>query len=188
MAIISCKRCGKKHSSAASSCMHCGYPKVKKRSVAVKKSVPAPRSVKNTSSSNGGDNTLKNLFMVLVVLLFVTWIVDTIRKKKSYTSNSSSQYVNNQTFPSTNIQTPKKRKVVVVAPIPSNAFRPLVKLVRDDMANPSTFKHVSTTRETVGNTQIITMIYTEIGLSEKEVKKKIKAHVTKDGIIRSVER
>lgn len=192
MAIINCKRCGKKHSSAASSCMHCGYPKKKIRNMpAKKKPMRQKTKTNNNYTRNNNDNTIKNLFIILGVLLLVTWIVDVLRTKNSYSASSSTsttQVFSTNTNTNTNVDSHIERGPVVTTQIPSNAFRPLVAYVKKEMSNPGSFEHVSTTKQIVGGSNTVTMVYKEVGLSKRVVTKKIKAYVTDDGRIKSIER
>lgn len=181
MATIKCKRCGKKHSSAASCCMHCGYPKIQQKKG--KKKVIKP-------ASKGQDNTIRNLFSVLVILLLVAFIAQAVRNRNTNTSSSNgtrtfTTTTTTTTIPRTTRTTPKKP--VVQKSYPSSAFAPLVDYVRDEMHDPDSFEHISTTQEQIGNSRSISMVYRERNPGGTLVTRKVKAFVSSDNIIRGVE-
>ena len=179
MATIKCKRCGKKHSSAASCCMHCGYPKIQQKKG--KKKVIKP-------ASKGQDNTIRNLFSVLVILLLVAFIAQAARNRNTGSSSSSGTQTFTTTTTTTTVpRTTPKKKPIVKKSYPSSAFAPLVDYVRNEMHDPDSFEHVSTTQEQVANSRSISMVYRERNPGGVMVTKKIKAFVSSDNIIRGVE-
>ncbi|WP_372367613.1 hypothetical protein [Candidatus Uabimicrobium sp. HlEnr_7] len=174
MATIKCKRCGKKHSSAASCCLHCGYPKKQNK---------AKKVIKPKIKSKGEDNTIRNLFSALVLLLLIAFVAQAVRESTSTNSNSSNSSQQN-TIISTN-NTPIKK--IPTQNYNSNAFQPLVEYVQNQMERPESFQHVSTTKEKIGNSYSISMVYRERSVAGTLFTKKVKAYVTSDNRILSVE-
>lgn len=178
MATIKCKRCGKKHSSAASCCMHCGYPKIQQKKG--KKKVLKP-------ASKGQDNTIRNLFSALVILLLVAFIAQAVRNRNTNTSSSNGTRTFTTTTTTTTIPRTTPKKTVTKQSYPSDAFPPLVDYVRNEMHDPDSFQHVSTTQEQIANSRSVSMVYREKDPGGNLVTKKVKAFVSADNIIRSVE-
>ncbi|BBM84361.1 hypothetical protein UABAM_02720 [Candidatus Uabimicrobium amorphum] len=157
--------------------MHCGYPK---------KIQKKPKKViKPNVARKGEDNTIRNLFSALVILLVVAFIAQAVRNNNTGSSSNTTRTFTTTTTTKTIPRTTPKKKVT--KSYPSNAFAPLVDYVRNNMNDPDSFEHVSTTQEQMGNARSISMVYRERNPGGTLVTKKVKAFVSADNIIRGVE-
>lgn len=161
------------------------------RKTKLRKKSTKPKATRPSVPRKGEDNTIRNLLSALGILLLIAFVVQAVRDRGNVSSSGSTSTYSSYSAPSTTsnsttTSSPVRKKVTTTS-YPVNAFPPLVEYVRGNMNNPASFEHISTTKEKTGNSQSIAMVYRERTVGGSLLTKKVKAFVTPDGSILSVE-